>query len=60
MYKTHLNFVSGKPPVRRHIVGGTKRTLNSALLPPRLRSHAGDRRLSAGQPYAVIAFVNAH
>lgn len=42
-------------PVRRHIVGGTNRTLISALLPPRLRSRVGDRKLSAGQPHAVVA-----
>ena len=41
--------------VRRHIVGGTNRTLISVILPPRLHSPVGDRRLLAGQPHAVVA-----
>ena len=41
--------------VRRHIVGGTNRTLISVILPPRLYSPVGDRRLLAGQPHAVVA-----
>jgi len=42
------NYLYKNLTVRRHIVGGTNRTLISALLPPRLRSPADDRRLSAG------------
>ena len=41
--------------VRRHIVGGANRTLISALLPSRLCSRVGDRKLSAEQPHAVLA-----
>lgn len=43
--------------VRRHIMGGANRTLISALLPPRLRSRVGNRKLSAGQPHAVAALL---
>ena len=41
--------------VRRHIVGGANCTLISGLLPPRLHSHVGDRRLWAEQPHIVVA-----
>lgn len=43
--------------VRRHIMGGANRTLISALLPLRLRSRVGNRKLSAGQPHAVAALL---
>ena len=43
--------------VRRHIMGGANRTLISALLPFRLRSRVGNRKLSAGQPHAVAALL---
>ena len=53
--KIKSNFIINT--VRRHIMGGTNRTLISALLPPRLRSRVGDRKLSAGQPHAVVALL---
>lgn len=50
-----VKFEPYQPIVRRHIVGGTNRTLISVILPPRLHSPVGDRRLLAGQPHAVVA-----
>lgn len=53
------NFLKVHPSqiVRRHIMGGANRTLISALLPLRLRSRVGNRKLSAGQPHAVAALL---
>ena len=56
----HINLqknYSLNQSVRRHIMGGANRTLISALLPPRLRSRVGNRKLSAGQPHAVAALL---
>ncbi|MBQ9141415.1 MAG: hypothetical protein IJX63_06420, partial [Lachnospiraceae bacterium] len=47
--------LGGTLTVRRHIVGGVNCTLISGLLPPRLHSHVGDRRLWAEQPHIVVA-----
>ena len=58
---TISSFIDGcdacdsKFTVRRHIVGGANCTLISGLLPPRLHSHVGDRRLWAEQPHIVVA-----
>ena len=49
------NGVNKELIVRRHIVGGANCTLISGLLPPRLHSHVGDRRLWAEQPHIVVA-----
>lgn len=50
-------YQGGRLVVRRHIMGGANRTLISALLPLRLRSRVGNRKLSAGQPHAVVALL---
>ena len=50
-----VNYYHLSGIVRRHIVGGANCTLISGLLPPRLHSHVGDRRLWAEQPHIVVA-----
>ena len=55
MLRLILNYGSTGLIVRRHIVGGANCTLISGLLPPRLHSHVGDRRLWAEQPHIVVA-----
>lgn len=51
----HTTMFLPEQLVRRHIVGGANCTLISGLLPPRLHSHVGDRRLWAEQPHIVVA-----
>lgn len=46
--------------VRRQIVGGGNRILNSVKMPPRLHSSVGDRRFSADSLHTVIALFEEH
>ncbi len=53
-------FATVEDTVRRQIEGGSKRTLISVIMPPRLHSSVGDRRLLAVSPHNVVALFQEH